>query len=1016
MKKLLISTLLAIGITATAQPQKLNFNAGWSLHYPSKSVEHPNETRQVTLPRAWNEDYAYRVGIAQLPDDTVRYVKEFDAPAEWKGKRVFVEFEGARQSAEVWINGHRLGLHQNGVMAFGFDLTPYIKIGKKNRLDVLTDNDWAYKEKNADGTPLLVANNTVTKDGNNLPNNKLAPTSYQWNNKNFNMNMGGLPKRVWLHVKPEVYQTLPLYSNLGTTGVYVYGTNYDIRGRKVTANVESQVINSSMKSQKIALQVEITDVDGKPVAKFTGKQQTIMPGDTAVLKASRALKDVHFWSWGYGYLYNVKTTLLTQGAKQNDNDCVVTRTGFRKTRFAEGKIWLNDRVIMMHGYAQRTSNEWPAVGLDVPEWLSDYSNELMVKSGGNLVRWMHVTPSKQDIESCDRVGLIQAMPAGDAEKDVVGRHWTQRTELMRDAIIYNRNNPSILFYEGGNESISREHMMELIAIRDKYDPKGGRATGSREMLDINEAEYGGEMLYINKSKKHPMWAMEYCRDEGYRMYWDDYSYPYHRHGAGPYYRNAPADIYNQNQDQLALEQVRRWNDYYVVRPGMGKRVSSGGVKIIFSDTNTHGRSEMNYRTSGVVDAMRIEKDAFYAHQVMWNSWCDVEHKASHIIGHWNYDAGVAKNVYVISTSPVVELFVNGKSVGKSTEAESTFIHTFRNVAYAPGEIKAVSYAEDGVTVESEASHKTAGRPDHLKLTVMQNPAGGMIADGTDLALVQVEVVDKDGQRCPVDNRFIHWNLQGEGEWRGGIGKSPDMDNYILSKDLPVEAGVSRVLVRSTTTPGTIKLTAKALDMADATVEWATNDASTVASLSPIRPSLLRGETPLTPSYTDKKQTIDIVSAEAGANTEEAKNSFDDNELSEWRNNGKLSTAWITFTLAEPAAIDEINLKLTGWRMRSYPIEVLAVMEDGTTQVVWKGNTDKSLGYVSLFIEKPVKARKYMIRQIGASTEKEAFGQITELAGGPATELDLYKSPDGKDVKGELRIVEIDFLKNITNQR
>ena len=87
---------------------------------------------------------------------------------------------------------------------------------------------------------------------------------------------------------------------------------------------------------------------------------------------------------------------------------------------------------------------------------------------------------------------------------------------MRDAIIYNRNNPSILFYECGNKAISREHMIEMKAVRDKYDPFGGRAIGSREMLDIREAEYGGEMLYINRSEHHPMWATEYCRDEGLR--------------------------------------------------------------------------------------------------------------------------------------------------------------------------------------------------------------------------------------------------------------------------------------------------------------------------------------------------------------------------------------------------------------------------------------------------------------------------------------------------------------------
>lgn len=999
--------------TACAEREKFNFNGNWQIHYPAKAIQYPNQTKTVTLPRAWNEDWAYRVNIADLPDDTCRYTKVFTAPEEWRNKHIFIEFEGARQSAEVWLNGHRLGIHQNGVMAFGFELTPYIYIGKENRLEVLTDNDWAYKEKNADGTPLLVEKGgTETKDGNNLPNNRLAPTSYQWNNKNFNMNMGGLPKNVKLHVTDNIYQTLPLYSCLGTTGTYIYGSDYDINGRKVTANAEAQVINSSDKAEKVSLQVEVFDNEGKRIAQWNGKSQLIAAGDTATLTASKRLSGIHFWSWGYGYLYTVKTSLNIGGKL---SDTVTTRTGFRKTKFGNGLIWLNDRCIMMHGYAQRTSNEWPGIGIDIPAWLADYSNDLIVKSGGNLVRWMHVTPSKLDIESCDRVGLIQAMPAGDAEKDVVGRHWTQRTELMRDAIIYNRNNPSILFYEGGNESISREHMIELVAIRDKYDPHGGRAIGSREMLDINEAEYGGEMLYINKSGKHPMWAMEYCRDEGYRMYWDDYSYPYHKQGAGPYYRNAPADVYNQNQDQLTIEQIRRWHDYYVVRPGMGKRVSSGGVKIIFSDTNTHGRSEMSFRTSGVVDAMRIEKDAFFANQVMWNSWVDVEHKASHIIGHWNYQPGVVKDVYVVSTSPIVELFVNGESVGKSTEPQYTFLHTFRKVSYKAGEVKAVSYAADGITVESEASHRTAGKPDHIQLTLVQNPDGGMRADGSDVALVQVEIVDKNGLRCPVDNRFIHWTLQGEGEWRGGIGKSPDGDNYILATDLPVEAGVSRVLVRSTTTPGKISLTARALGMQDATIEWNSisdngkvNDGlSRYLASDHLKSVLDRGETPSTPSYTDKKRTIAIASAKAGSNSEEAQNSWDDNELSEWRNDGKLSTAWITYELAEEAAVDEISIKLTGWRQRSYPIEVYA-----GEQLVWKGNTDKSLGYISLFIDTPVKAKTYTIRQIGSTTDKDAFGQVTELAGGPATELDLYKTPGSENVRGELRIVEVDFLQRL----
>jgi beta-galactosidase len=137
--------------------------------------------------------------------------------------------------------------------------------------------------------------------------------------------------------------------------------------------------------------------------------------------------------------------------------------------FGNGMVKLNDRVIQLKGYAQRTTNEWPAIGLSVAPWVSDFSNQLMVQGGANLVRWMHVTPWKQDVESCDRVGLMQSVPAGDSERDVDDRRWEQRLELMRDAIIYNRNNPSVIFWESGNKGVSEDHMRQMKALRDMYD-------------------------------------------------------------------------------------------------------------------------------------------------------------------------------------------------------------------------------------------------------------------------------------------------------------------------------------------------------------------------------------------------------------------------------------------------------------------------------------------------------------------------------------------------------------------
>ena len=1005
LKLLLLVLLAASNLHMQAiDRKKMNFNAGWRLTVGdiTKASEYDfddSRWQQVTLPYAFNGDEAFRKDIVDLTDTIVWYRKTFQMD-EVSNRKVFIEFEGVRQGADFYLNGQHLGYSENGVMASGYDLTPYIKKGK-NVIAVRCDNSWQYRSRQYD-------------------------SRYQWNDRNFNANYGGIPKNVYLHITDKLYQTLPLYSNLGTTGTYIYATDYDIPNRKAVVHVESQVRNEDSKARTFRLVAQVIDADNHVNATIAGERVTLQPGETRTVKILQPLSGLHFWSWGYGYLYTVKT-YLTEKDDVNpqhlnaQDDEVVIRTGFRKTKYGEGKIWLNDRVLMMHGYAQRTSNEWPGVGLSVPAWLSDYSNALMVESGGNLVRWMHVTPWKQDIESCDRVGLIQAMPAGDAEKDVTGPRWEQRTALMRDAIIYNRNNPSILFYECGNESISREHMLEMKKIRDMYDPFGGRAIGSREMLDINEAEYGGEMLYINKSQKHPMWAMEYCRDEGLRKYWDEYSYPFHKEGDGPLYRGKPALEYNHNMDQFAIEMVRRWYDYWVERPGTGTRVSSGGVKIVFSDTNTHHRGESNFRMSGVTDAMRIPKDAFYAHQVMWSGWVEDEMPRTYIVGHWNYDQGTCKPVYVVSTAEEVELFLNGRSLGKGKQSYR-YLFTFDNITFEAGTLEAVG--SDGSRYKIE----TAGKPDHLQLTAIENPLGTK-ADGADMVLYQVEVVDKQGRRCPLDDRMIHYELWGEGKWIGGIGtrdnkamQQPDVnrkeglldaaatknisDNYVGAMNLPVECGVNRVLVRSTTHAGEIHLSVYAEGLKPAYSHLSTQAVNVEEYLPQytLKGRLDRGETSLSPSYTEKRKGVKIVSAKAGYDTEHANNSWDDNELSEWKNDGRLNTAWITYRLEKKAVIDDICLKLTGWRLRSYPLEIYA-----GKQLIWSGDTERSLGYIHLKPNKAVKTNEISIRMRGAGKDKDAFGGIVEVAEPAAGELDLFKAKGGGDTKSELRIVEVEFL-------
>lgn len=995
MRYILISLFIfmALGHIHAAEREKYNFNSDWKLKVgdivQAEEVDYLDaEWKSVTLPHAFNEDEAFKLNIKDLTDTIVWYRKHFRLPADAKGRKVFIEFEGARQGIDLYVNGHLVGQHENGVMAFGFDLTAFVKPGKENVIAARIDNNWDYAEK-------------------------ATGVKYQWSNRNFNANYGGLPKNVWLHVTDKLYQTLPLYSNLQTTGVYIYAEDIQVRARKARIHAESEVKNETKKSQTVGYLVELFDRDGKLVKSFRGEEKKINPGEKIVLSAESEVEGLHFWSWGYGYLYTVKTALCIEGKKTDE---VITRTGFRKTRFADGKVWLNDRVIQLKGFAQRTSNEWPAVGMSVPAWLSDYSNGLMVKANANLVRWMHVTPWKQDVESCDRVGLIQAMPAGDAEKDCKGRQWEQRKLVMRDAIIYNRNNPSILFYECGNESISREHMLEMKKIRDEFDYHGGRAIGSREMLDIRDAEYGGEMLYINKSAHHPMWAMEYCRDEGLRKYWDNYSYPYHKDGEGnsAYHsaatgktkKQADASVYNRNQDSFTIENVIRWFDYWRERPGTGKRVSSGGAKIIFSDTNTHFRGVENYRRSGDTDPMRIPKDSYFAHQVMWDGWVDTENPRLHIVGHWNYEPGVVKPVYVVSNTDSVALFLNGKPMGQA-QRDYHFLFTFDKIAFTPGVLEAVGYNDGKEAARMQL--RTAGKPAKLNLAAIQHPKGWK-ADGADLVLLQVEVVDAEGNRCPLANDLIHFTVEGPAEWRGGIAQGPD--NYILSEKLPVECGVNRALLRSSVTAGKVVVRAEAEGLASASLELVSSPVEVQNGLSTYIPgddlegSLDRGETPLSPSYIDRAVDVAVLSAEAGINTEEACKSLDDNELSEWKNDGKASTAWIKYHLERIARVDEVCMKLTGWRMRSYPLEIYAGDE-----LIWSGETEKSLGYVHLKV-KPVPASEITIRLKGSSKEDDAFGQIVEVAAPVANELDLFKAKDGDKTNHELRIVEVEFKESL----
>ena len=151
LKSLFLSAALILTAAFATGREKYNFNSGWLLKVgdipsaESRSFK-DSDWKRVTLPHAFNEDEAFKVNIKDLTDTVVWYRKHFTLPKSARGKKVFIEFEGARQGVDFYVNGKLVGKHENGVMAFGFDITPYLKSGS-NVVAVRVDNNWDYAER-----------------------------------------------------------------------------------------------------------------------------------------------------------------------------------------------------------------------------------------------------------------------------------------------------------------------------------------------------------------------------------------------------------------------------------------------------------------------------------------------------------------------------------------------------------------------------------------------------------------------------------------------------------------------------------------------------------------------------------------------------------------------------------------------------------------------------------------------------------------------------------------------------
>lgn len=596
-----------------------------------------------------------------------------------------------------------------------------------------------------------------------------------------------------------------------------------------------------------------------------------------VLTAGLKVNNLRFWNIEDPYLYRIQIKLFADGTQVDET---TVETGFRKISYDKNRgILINEVPIWLTGYAQRASNEWAAIGI-APEWLKDQDAMWIKESNANHIRWMHVAASPADIRAFDRHGVTCTQPAGDKEGETFGRQWDQRVELMRDIIIAFRNHPSILFWEAGNNSICKEHMREMRLLKEKLDPNGGRFMGCRTLNTedvVAESEYVGTMLNRHAARfiaEHgPITETEYAREEAPRRVWDDFTPPDYDYknkwvGNGGK-KQIGRDFYDLTSEDLALAVARGYSEFFNDRIGGASKKDwySACAALCWTDSAQHGRQahSENGRMSGRVDPVRIKKQNYDVYAVMQSPIPKIK-----IIGHWNYPPNDGnhyaysekvfngdyweengrinyrdpehKTVYITGSYDIarIVLMVNGYEVGSCDQPINTFIFPIHNVDITKqGTVTAYGYDYHGQLVAQDEI-KTAAEPAYLKLEVHTAPYG-LLADGADIAYVDITVKDKNGNVCPLCDLRIDFKLEGKGQFLGGYnsGRFAEFnkdDSVIHQHHVFAECGLNRVFIRSTTEPGDITLHAymEGVNEAAITLTSHQTDCCTLTRKAPVK--------------------------------------------------------------------------------------------------------------------------------------------------------------------------------------
>jgi beta-galactosidase len=724
--------------------------------------------RTLDLPHDWavelnfvnvnDEDvksHGYKPTGRQFPKTTIGwYRRAFVIPTEDQGRRLTVKFDGVFRDCIVWLNGHYLGNNLSGYSEFSYDITDYVRYGERNVLVVRVDasqyEGWFYEG-------------------------------------------AGIYRHTWL-IKTE-----PIH-------VPEYGTFVHTEVSKTSALVhsETEIDNQSSSAATCELISLVFDEHGKIVATRSAKQIGVRANEGKSIRQDLSVAHPLLWSIESPHLYTLVSVVKSRGVTV---DSVTTSFGVRTVRFDKNKgMFLNGKRVEIKGVC--CHQDHAGVGSALPDRLQYFRIERLKEMGCNAYRTSHNPPTNELLEACDRLGMLVL-----DENRLMGSSPELLGQFAR-LVQRDRNHPSVILWSLGNEEwviqntdIGKRIALSLIQQLKKLDPtrlytyaanNGNHFEGINSVLPIRGFNYM-TITDIDKYRKdHPEQILLGSEEASTLCTRGIYANDTIRGFVSDYDVNAPG--WGATAEKWwKFYAAREWLDGAFVWTGFDYRGEP--TPYSWPCINSH---------FGIMDVCGFPKNNYYYYQAWW-SGKDVLHLAPH--WNWRGKEGQTIDVWCQSNCETVELFLNGKSLGKKTMEPNS--HLEWKVPYEPGVLEARGVRQGrSLTTRVE----TTGDPVRVLMTADRF---AIRADGEDVSVVTVSALDDQGREVPIADNLVHFDLQGKGKIIGvgnGDPSSHEPDKYLDGKyQRSLFNGLCQVIVQSEKEAGAIELTASSSGLTTATI-------------------------------------------------------------------------------------------------------------------------------------------------------------------------------------------------------